>query len=192
MGGRALDAPTAINLLRHHAAARKARLGLSEGNTLQQVRPATRVRSGGAAGGAWVVAGVVVSSQGAPTACIAGLGRRRSQTMPHRSPPKSTIEDIPRPVLREPNATVKSSAPGCRGACWCGLGSVYGRFAPRSDERDRWERLDEHSNEMGTVAGTTPEATENAKARKPLGSHALESSRGGTRTRDPGIMSAVL
>jgi hypothetical protein len=41
---------------------------------------------------------------------------------------------------------------------------VYGRYAPRSDERDRWERiaaqLDESSatgrvEEMGTVVGTT-------------------------------------
>ncbi len=76
------------------------------------------------------------------------------------------------------------------------VAKVYGRFAPRSDERDRWKKIaalqDQKSNEMGTVVGNSPKATENDKARKPLGSHALENSRGGTRTRDPGIMSAVL
>jgi hypothetical protein len=36
------------------------------------------------------------------------------------------------------------------------------------------------------------ETPKNEKARKPSGSHALSDSRGGTRTRDPGIMSAVL
>ena len=72
------------------------------------------------------------------------------------------------------------------------VAKVYGRFAPRSDERDRWERiaaqLDEKVAEMGTVAGTSaaPKKSENVVTRSPT------SSRGGTRTLDPGIMSAVL
>jgi hypothetical protein len=45
---------------------------------------------------------------------------------------------------------------------------------------------------MGAVVGAIVKAPENGKAHKPLGSHALENSRGGTRTLDPGIMSAVL
>jgi len=76
------------------------------------------------------------------------------------------------------------------------VAKVYGRFAPRSDERDRWEKtaatLDEKLKEMGTAVGTSTTPNENDKARKPLGSHPLENSRGGTRTLDPGIMSAVL
>jgi hypothetical protein len=83
------------------------------------------------------------------------------------------------------------------------VAKVYGRIAPRSDERDRWERIaalpdqaeapiGASSTPMGTVAGTRPDDAENDKARNPLGSRALSSSRGGTRTRDPGIMSAVL
>jgi len=76
------------------------------------------------------------------------------------------------------------------------VAKVYGRFAPRSDERDRWEKiaatLDEKSMEMGTAVGTSPSPNENDKARKPLDSRASGNSRGGTRTHDPGIMSAVL
>jgi len=76
------------------------------------------------------------------------------------------------------------------------VAKVYGRFAPRSDERDRWEKIaalqDQKSNEMGTVVGTSSEAPNNDKARKPLDSRAFRNSRGGTRTLDPGIMSAVL
>ena len=51
---------------------------------------------------------------------------------------------------------------------------------------------DQKSTPMGTVVGTSPDTPENEKAHKPLGSHALLNSRGGTRTLDPGIMSAVL
>ena len=43
---------------RHHAAARKARLDWP-GETPQQVRPATRVRYGGATGGVWFVRAVL-------------------------------------------------------------------------------------------------------------------------------------
>ena len=45
---------------------------------------------------------------------------------------------------------------------------------------------------MGTAVGTGSEALDNDEARKSLGSRALENSRGGTQTLDPGIMSAVL
>jgi len=52
------------------------------------------------------------------------------------------------------------------------VAKVYGRFAPRSDERDRWEKIaalqDQKSNEMGTVVGTSSEVPNNEKARKPL------------------------
>ena len=76
------------------------------------------------------------------------------------------------------------------------VAKVYGRFAPRSDERDRWEKiaatLDEKSKEMGTAVGTSTTPNNNDNARKPLDSRALGNSRGGTRTHDPGIMSAVL
>jgi hypothetical protein len=38
------------------------------------------------------------------------------------------------------------------------VAQVYGRFAPRSDERDRWERFaalqDQKTSGMGTVVGT--------------------------------------
>jgi hypothetical protein len=74
----------------------------------------------------------------------------------------------------------------------------YGRYAPRSDERDRWEKiaaqLDEPTpmvdkvgrkvDEMGTAVGTPPQ---NDSSQPPL-SDWLVDSRGGTRTHDPGIM----
>ena len=76
------------------------------------------------------------------------------------------------------------------------VAKVYRRFAPRSDERDRWERIaaqqDAKSNEMGTATGAALAVPNNDKARKSVDSRALPSSRGGTRTLDPGIMSAVL
>jgi len=76
------------------------------------------------------------------------------------------------------------------------VAKVYGRFAPRSDERDRWEKIaaaqDEKTKEMGALAGAIKSPNENDKAHKPLDSRALGNSRGGTRTLDPGIMSAVL
>jgi integrase len=82
---------------------------------------------------------------------------------------------------------------------------VYGRYAPRSDERDRWERIAAEqdaaeaapkSQPLGTTLGTTKPAAPETRAGQPLVSDwpAGDSlnSRGGTRTRDPGIMSAVL
>ena len=78
---------------------------------------------------------------------------------------------------------------------------VYGVYAPRSDERDRWEKIADaqdaerdaakktkKSEQMGTSAGTSPE-----KQHEPSTvSDWLVDSWGGTRTHDPGIMSAVL
>ena len=75
---------------------------------------------------------------------------------------------------------------------------VYGRYAPRNDERDRWERIaaeqdaareaNAKARQMGTSVGTSPQ---NDSSQPPV-SDWLVDSRGGTRTRDPGIMSAVL
>jgi hypothetical protein len=76
------------------------------------------------------------------------------------------------------------------------VAKVYGRFAPRSDERDRWERIaaeqDKKSTHLGTAVGTGVEGQKTEKAHKSLDSHTFQNSRGGTRTHDPGIMSAVL
>jgi hypothetical protein len=76
------------------------------------------------------------------------------------------------------------------------VAKVYGRFAPTSDERDRWEQIaalqDQKTIAMGTVGGTCVEGPEIEKVRKSVDSHTLPHSRGGTRTLDPGIMSAVL
>jgi hypothetical protein len=75
---------------------------------------------------------------------------------------------------------------------------LYGRFAPSQHERDRWEQVASaaaadraaESAVYQTVYQT--DMAGNDKSRNPLGLHDLPSSRGGTRTRDPGIMSAVL
>jgi integrase len=82
---------------------------------------------------------------------------------------------------------------------------VYGRFAPSQQDRDLWElraaaldeaRWAELAERSTTPNATPPEAStredEIAKSPNPLGLDDFESSRGGTRTRDPGIMSAVL
>ena len=78
---------------------------------------------------------------------------------------------------------------------------IYGRYAPRSDERDRWERIasqldepakaperNEKDGHVGAKAGANPQ---NDSSQPPV-SDWLADSRGGTRTLDPGIMSAVL
>jgi hypothetical protein len=59
-----------------------------------------------------------------------------------RSPPKSTIADIPRPILPEPNAAVKSSAPAVVVACWCGLVERMDRRALDRFTRDIWRGFD--------------------------------------------------
>ena len=81
------------------------------------------------------------------------------------------------------------------------VAKVYGRFKPDTEERDRWERIAagrDREKWPGSIA--TDVASGVAQAEKqdeespatPLGREALDDSRGGTRTRDPGIMSAVL
>ena len=63
--------------------------------------------------------------------------------MRHRSPPKSTVADIPRPVLpeSEPNA-VKSPAPPVIVQCWCiGVERMNRRTLDRFT-RDIWRRFD--------------------------------------------------
>jgi len=71
------------------------------------------------------------------------------------------------------------------------VAKVYGRFAPRSDERDRWERIAAAQDQNLSEMGAPSEAPNNENARKPLAPRALSNSRGGTRTLDPGIMRAV-
>jgi hypothetical protein len=61
-----------------------------------------------------------------------------------RSPPKLTLDDLPRPVLPEPNATqFKSPAPAVIVACWCGLVERMDRRTLDRFTRDIWRRFDE-------------------------------------------------
>ena len=75
---------------------------------------------------------------------------------------------------------------------------VYGRFAPRQEERDKWERVAsaaaaDRERESGVYHPVYHrDATEHDKSPGFLNLDDLHYSRGGTRTRDPGIMSAVL
>jgi hypothetical protein len=73
------------------------------------------------------------------------------------------------------------------------VAKVYGRFKPDAEERDRWEKIAaardaEKWPSRGAAEGAGPEKQLEVES----GSNWEESSRGGTRTRDPGIMSAVL
>jgi|GEM_PF-565116 len=77
------------------------------------------------------------------------------------------------------------------------VAKVYGRFVPNHEERDRWEQaaaaLDKEKwSELGTATGTTYDCAESNEAANLNEVSDFDSSRGGTRTRDPGIMSAVL
>jgi hypothetical protein len=81
------------------------------------------------------------------------------------------------------------------------VAKVYGRFKPDSEERDRWERIaGARDKEKWPSRVATDVATERAEAEKSheeapatdWAAEASDDSRGGTRTRDPGIMSAVL
>jgi hypothetical protein len=56
------------------------------------------------------------------------------------------------------------------------VAKVYGRFKPDTEERDRWDTQNPHEESPATL----------------YEHEASDDSRGGTRTRDPGIMSAVL
>jgi hypothetical protein len=58
-----------------------------------------------------------------------------------RSPPKSTVEDLPRPVLPEPNEH-KSPAPAVVVQCWCGLVEGMNRRALNRFTNDIWARFD--------------------------------------------------
>jgi len=76
---------------------------------------------------------------------------------------------------------------------------IYGRFMPSQQDRDKWEQLatiqdqrDAITQSSGSVRGSVNVAPENTKAANPRRASGLRNSRGGTRTRDPGIMSAVL
>jgi hypothetical protein len=70
---------------------------------------------------------------------------------------------------------------------------VYGRFVPTSQERDRWEAIAAALDAEKWPARGVPDGASNEKALEPERSSAWEDdSRGGTRTHDPGIMSAVL
>ena len=82
-----------------------------------------------------------------------------------------------------------------------GVTKVYGRFKPDAQERDRWERIAETRDPekwAGRVASgvvsdqPTSENLYEESPVTPVESEASDDSRGGTRTRDPGIMSAVL
>jgi hypothetical protein len=81
------------------------------------------------------------------------------------------------------------------------VAKVYGRFKPDTQERDRWEGIaagrdqEKWPDRVATDVASTAEEPENLHEQTPASSDAgegYEDSRGGTRTRDPGIMSAVL
>jgi hypothetical protein len=60
-----------------------------------------------------------------------------------RSPPKLTLDDVPRAVLPEPNADFKSSAPAVAVACWCGFLAKMDREHLDRFTRTTWRRFDE-------------------------------------------------
>jgi hypothetical protein len=81
------------------------------------------------------------------------------------------------------------------------VAKVYGRFKPDTEERDRWEHIaaarDEAKWPRGVTMDVAKESTDGEKAHEQSPAtlserEASDDSRGGTRTRDPGIMSAVL
>ena len=81
------------------------------------------------------------------------------------------------------------------------VAKVYGRFKPDTEERDRWEQAAAARDDAkwsGLVAKRVakelakPENLDEQSPAAPWEREAWENSRGGTRTRDPGIMSAVL
>ena len=81
------------------------------------------------------------------------------------------------------------------------VAKVYARFKPDTEERDRWERIASTRDEAkwgrcGSSGGSSgAEKLEIPDEQSPATLNeceAFDDSRGGTRTRDPGIMSAVL
>ena len=73
---------------------------------------------------------------------------------------------------------------------------VYGRFMPSQQERDKCERLahlqDEEAARIAEASCTVACTPPRNDMSQPQSRDWLIDSRGGTRTRDPGIMSAVL
>ena len=69
---------------------------------------------------------------------------------------------------------------------------IYGRFMPTQQERDKWERICDIQGREWAAAPTNACTTPRNNMSQPQLSDWLIDSRGGTRTRDPGIMSAVL
>jgi hypothetical protein len=81
------------------------------------------------------------------------------------------------------------------------VAKVYGRFKPDTEERDRWERIaaardtEKRSKRVAKDGAVEALRTEKVHEESPATQYereASQDSRGGTRTRDPGIMSAVL
>jgi hypothetical protein len=73
------------------------------------------------------------------------------------------------------------------------VAKVYGRFKPDTEERDRWERIAAARDaEKWPFGGAKGGAVAKTQLEVESVTDWEESSRGGTRTRDPGIMSAVL
>ncbi len=71
------------------------------------------------------------------------------------------------------------------------VAKVYGRFKPDTEERDRWERVaaardQEKWHRPASAKGAIVEKPDEVE---PISDWEV-SSRGGTRTRDPGIMSS--
>jgi hypothetical protein len=58
-----------------------------------------------------------------------------------RSPPRITVDDLPRPVLPEPNA-VKSPAPAVVVECWCLMVRTINRSALDKFTRETWKKFD--------------------------------------------------
>jgi integrase len=65
---------------------------------------------------------------------------------------------------------------------------IYGRFMPSQQDPDRWERMCDIQDRESAAACTIPCTTPRNNMSQPQSSDWLTSSRGGTRTRDPGIM----
>ncbi len=81
------------------------------------------------------------------------------------------------------------------------VAKVYGRFKPDTEERDRWERIaaardsERWASRVAPDVASTVDDIDKQHEESPATLNECEASgdsRGGTRTRDPGIMSAVL
>jgi hypothetical protein len=81
------------------------------------------------------------------------------------------------------------------------VAEVYSRFKPDTEERDGWERIaaqrdaERWSRSIATDVATNAQDDQKVDQESPATPwerEASDDSRGGTRTLDPGIMSAVL